>query len=109
MLFKKQNILPIILGKKTKTLRKPNYKIKANKRHKFICNFSDGSFGDAFVYHTEIINISEISDELAVELGFASADEYLAQGYNVDAGNKRLLICFKDFQLNPNWKGKIND
>lgn len=102
--FKKENIKEIMLNQKTMTLRKPTFNIKVGKRVKFMCNYSLGSFGSAVIESVTEFDINtDLNDSIAKELGFPSADDYLAQGYNAECGTKRVKIVFKDFIPNYNY------
>lgn len=103
MLMKKENIEPIIKGQKFVTLRKPTYKIKTGKRHKFVNSFSRPWFADAFVEYTFLYDVRCMTDEFAYILGFDSAEDYMNQGYNKNEGYMRLAIVWSDVQVNPNY------
>lgn len=102
--FKGENIKGIMTGEKTATLRKPNFNIDTGRRVKFMCNYSLGSFGSAVIESVTEFDINtDLNDSIAKELGFPSADDYLAQGYNAECGSKRVKIVFKDFIPNYNY------
>jgi hypothetical protein len=102
--FKKENIKGIILNEKTITLRKPNFNIEEGHRVKFMCNYSLGSFGSAVIESVTEFNINtDLNNDLALKLGFPSADAYLKAGYNTEYGEKRTMIIFRDFIPNYNY------
>lgn len=99
VLFPKTQVKMVCDESKVATLRKPTYKIKVGKDHKFVNNFKYGAFASAFVESAEIISVDDITDELAHDLGYSSKDEYLANGWN-DEYSERLLIRWSNIQVN---------
>ena len=93
MLFPKSQVLMVATGQKVATLRKPTYRIKTGKEHKFINNFKYGAFATAYIDSAEVISVDDITDELAHELGYNNRQEYLNNGWNDEYG-ERLLIRF---------------
>ena len=93
MLFPKEQVNMIVNGAKICTLRRPTYRIREGKEHKFVNNFKYGAFATAWIESTELISVDDINDELAQELGYSNRSEYLENGWN-DEFDERLLIRF---------------
>ena len=92
ILFPKNQIELLTSGKKTATLRSPNFKVNKNLSLKFISNFKYGAFMDVPTFKIKSFNLNNLDDGMALKLGYNSPKEYLKNNdWGVD-GNKRLLI-----------------
>ena len=106
MLFPRSQVRMVVNGSKIATLRKPSFRIKTGKDHKFINNFKYGAFATAFIDSAEVIDVDDIDDELANDLGYANRSEYLQNGWT-DEYDERVLIRFHIVDVNCETVKKI--
>lgn len=103
MLMRKENEPSLMDGSKKISFRSENYPIIIGKERKIMRGFNKPYFGTVDTNFEYIMDIRNLTNELAKWAGFNGTAEYFAQEYNKDKGYMRKMICFDNFKLNPEY------